>query len=335
MAVPASLADLSTTPASNPPAGSDAVFPLLDDYMRTVFAFIATLRDGSSAVLSAVSGADTITASLTGVASYRAGQVFSFTPAGSNATAAVTINVNSLGAKSVYRDGVALPIGALSASIPVVVLYDGTRFNVIAPASTPVIPSRYTTGELVSSFATTAPAGTVAMDGLTIGNASSEATSRANADTLALFTLLWNQASNALLPIQDSAGIPASRGASAASDFAANRRLTLPTLVDGQAILAAVSSGVIGSTVGAVISHGHGLTINGVGDHAHYGDNFRHGADGAGTSQFNSSDGNVSSSGGSPVTRPAGAHSHTGTANNTGGTQNLAAGVFAKIYLAL
>jgi hypothetical protein len=334
MAVPASLADLSTTPASNPPAGSEAVFPLLDDYMRTVFAFIATLRDGSSAVLSAVSGADTITASLTGIASYRAGQVFSFTPASSNATAAVTINVNSLGAKSVYRDGVALPIGALSASIPVVVLYDGTRFNVIAPASTPVIPSRYTTGELVSSFATTAPAGTVAMDGLTIGNASSGATSRANADTLALFSLLWTLASNTLLPIQDGAGSASTRGASAAADFAANKRLPVPTLVDGQAVLAAVSSGVLTATLGTVRVHAHPLAIDGVGDHAHtfYASTTSNGS-------FQGPDGERLDGYAERgyTTSYAGAHSHTGTAsNNTGGTtMNQAAGIYANIYLAL
>jgi hypothetical protein len=328
MAVPASLADLSTTPASNPPAGSDAVFPLLDDYMRTVFAFIATLRDGSSAVLSAVSGADTITASLTGMASYRAGQVFSFTPASSNATAAVTINVNSLGAMSVYRDGVALPIGALSASIPVVVLYDGTRFNVIAPASTPVIPSRYTTGELVSSFATTAPAGTVAMDGLTIGNASSGATSRANVDTLALFTLLWNQASNALLPIQDSAGTASTRGASAAADYAANKRLTLPALVDGQAILAAVGSGVLTATVGTVLNHTHAASVTDPG-HRHTGLFGTNTAQGVGP-------GSGILAAASNVTDYSGTGISVTNANNTGGTaMNQAAGIYAKIYLAL
>jgi hypothetical protein len=45
MAVPTSLADLSTTPASNPPAGSDAVFPLLDDHLRFTYSCLAQLRD--------------------------------------------------------------------------------------------------------------------------------------------------------------------------------------------------------------------------------------------------------------------------------------------------
>ncbi|HTH11156.1 MAG TPA: hypothetical protein VMA55_16425 [Acidovorax sp.] len=45
MPVPSSISQLSQTPGSNSPAGSESP-ALLDDYIRTVFAFIATLRDG-------------------------------------------------------------------------------------------------------------------------------------------------------------------------------------------------------------------------------------------------------------------------------------------------
>lgn len=63
----------------------------------------------------------------------------------------------------------------------------------------------------------------------TIGSATSGATARANADTSALFTLLWGALANTDLPIQDSTGAPSTRGASAAADFAANKRLPLPS----------------------------------------------------------------------------------------------------------
>jgi len=43
MPVPA-ITDLSTTAASNSPAGADAVFPNLDDYLRAHAAFIAQLN---------------------------------------------------------------------------------------------------------------------------------------------------------------------------------------------------------------------------------------------------------------------------------------------------
>ena len=44
MPVPTSITDLSTTAASNSPAGSDAIFPNLDDYLRAHAAFIAQLN---------------------------------------------------------------------------------------------------------------------------------------------------------------------------------------------------------------------------------------------------------------------------------------------------
>jgi hypothetical protein len=81
------------------------------------------------------------------------------------------------------------------------------------------------TGEVVGFLRSTAPAGFVILNGQTIGNAASGATLRANADTLDLFTLLWEQFSQAILPIQTSAGGASVRGASAAADYAANKRL--------------------------------------------------------------------------------------------------------------
>lgn len=45
MAVPTSLASLSTTPGSNPPGGAENPFPELDDHLRQMYAFSAQLRD--------------------------------------------------------------------------------------------------------------------------------------------------------------------------------------------------------------------------------------------------------------------------------------------------
>lgn len=74
-------------------------------------------------------------------------------------------------------------------------------------------------------WGSTLPEGWIWGDGKTIGSALSGATNRANADTEDLYTVLWNDYSNSLLPIQDSSGSPTTRGASAAADFAANKRL--------------------------------------------------------------------------------------------------------------
>lgn len=71
------------------------------------------------------------------------------------------------------------------------------------------------------------PPGWIKENGGTIGNASSGATTRANADTEALFTVFWTQYTNAELPIFTSTGAASTRGASAAVDFAAGKRIAI------------------------------------------------------------------------------------------------------------
>lgn len=83
------------------------------------------------------------------------------------------------------------------------------------------------TGAVQAFRRTSAPAGWIKENGGTIGSATSGATTRANADTQALFTLLWSQFNNTRLPIQTSSGAAGTRGASAAADFAANKRMPL------------------------------------------------------------------------------------------------------------
>lgn len=94
------------------------------------------------------------------------------------------------------------------------------------PSNSSTIP----TGAVSPYVGTTSPSGWVRANARTIGSAASSATERANADTETLYTLLWNEHSNTVLAIQDSAGTPTTRGASAAADFAANKRLPLPDL---------------------------------------------------------------------------------------------------------
>jgi hypothetical protein len=70
------------------------------------------------------------------------------------------------------------------------------------------------------------PAGWVRASGRTVGDALSNATERANADTLALFTLHWNDRPD--LQLYSSGGAPVARGASAAADWAAHRAIATP-----------------------------------------------------------------------------------------------------------
>jgi microcystin-dependent protein len=97
----------------------------------------------------------------------------------------------------------------------------------------------------VQAFArSTAPTGWLAANGNTIGSASSGATN-ASADYSALFAVLWGNWTNTALPILTSGGSASTRGADAATDFAANKRLPLPNL-NGIFIRGAGSAQTIG-----------------------------------------------------------------------------------------
>jgi hypothetical protein len=186
-----------------------------------------------------------------------------------------------------------------------------------------VFPSRWLTGEWVI-YPGSLPAGCVVPNGGTIGNALSGATNRANADTAALFEFYWGLTTNTDYPIQDSAGAPTTRGASAAADFAANKRFPLPNIQDGDALVASTSSAVLTRTAGEVIAHTHSVTDPG---HTHLQTRLNitgSGTGGGGVFQGTDSNG------------PATTAATTGiTIASTGGTKNKAAGLFTKVYVAL
>jgi microcystin-dependent protein len=131
---------------------------------------------------------------------------------------------------------------------------------------------------------TTAPGGWVMMSNRTIGSAASSATERANADTSDLYVLLWNSYTNTELVIQDSAGSNTTRGANAAADFAANKRMPLPDMrgrivagkddMGGSAASRLTNSangfGTSAATLGAVGgSQSHTLTTAQLASHSH------------------------------------------------------------------
>ncbi len=80
----------------------------------------------------------------------------------------------------------------------------------------------FTTGDVKLTLKTSADTGWVLMNDGTIGSASSSATTRANADTESLYTLIWTNITDQWAPVTGG------RGASAAADFAANKPLMLP-----------------------------------------------------------------------------------------------------------
>lgn len=114
----------------------------------------------------------------------------------------------------------------------------------------------FRTADTVQTYDSTLPAGWLWLDGSTIGDGSSGATGRANADASALFTTLWNSISNTVLPIQDSTGAASTRGISAAADFAAHKRLPIP---DERGRVVAGADNLGGTAANRLTSGGSGI----------------------------------------------------------------------------
>lgn len=146
----------------------------------------------------------------------------------------------------------------------------------------------FTTGDAKLTFKNVADAGWVLMDDGSIGNAVSGATTRANADTEALYTLLWTAIPDAW------AAVSGGRGASAAADFAANKALTLPKALGRALAVAGAGSGLTARALGEYLgAETHALTAAENGPHAH----------------------GINDAGHSHTTNTTGDHSHTSAAD--------------------
>jgi hypothetical protein len=120
--------------------------------------------------------------------------------------------------------------------------------------------SNFQTGDFLFKQRASAPAGWIAGHGGTIGPPGSGAT-RANLDTLALFTLWWTDYTDAQLPILTSTGAASTRGANAAADWAALKRLSVFD-VRGRFVRAADGVANINGTVQADALQGHFHHVN-------------------------------------------------------------------------
>jgi hypothetical protein len=162
---------------------------------------------------------------------------------------AAPLNVGTTANLVVQLDG--------SAKLPAV---DGSQLT-----NLPTGTAYFTTGDVKATYKTTADSGWIMMDDGTIGSATSGATTRANADTEPLYTLLWNNCNNTDCPVSTG------RGASAAADFAANKTLNLP-LVKGRAFAGAgTGTGLTARRVGQnnVGAETHTLSSSEMPSHTH------------------------------------------------------------------
>jgi hypothetical protein len=157
--------DGQTTPTANIPLGGFKITGLGAGTAATDAAQVQQVQAGTASFVTA-SGVDTITGTLTpALEAYTTGAMFWFVSAGAN-TGAVTLNIDGLGAKAVTRQGsTALVSNDIVASQICVVVYDGTRFQLLDPnAFTNLLVS----GALTLGVAGSA-AGTINFKGATSG----------------------------------------------------------------------------------------------------------------------------------------------------------------------
>jgi microcystin-dependent protein len=221
-------------------------------------------------------------------------------------TGATVMNTNGLGNVAVVTtSGAALTANAMVANGIYTLVYDanGNRWQLqgfTAASATGLLPAnnlsdvsnpeqaliniggRVPTGICWPLLVNTIPSGWLLCSGQTIGSASSGATARANADTQALFNALWADYTDAEIPIFTSGGAASIRGVDAATDWAANKRISLPDLrgrglfgrdnMGGSAAnrITNAGSGVTGTTLGATGgAENVTLTVNQIPGHTH------------------------------------------------------------------
>lgn len=148
--------DGQTVPTANLPMGAYKHTNVANATSRTDYCTAGQAQDNVFDWLTGISGTDTIVATAPiAVSSYAAGQTFRFVSAGANTTTSPTLNINSIGAKSITKLGsVALSVGNIPSGCVIEVVYDGTRFQLVGIASNTAINA--TTAASCSGNAATA-----------------------------------------------------------------------------------------------------------------------------------------------------------------------------------
>lgn len=143
-----------------------------------------------------------------------------------NNNGACTLDIGAGPSPWVNPDGSPLGAGALISGGWAEFVDNVTNYQLISSSQqAQSLAGAFTTGGIQFRLAADVISGWVLLNFTTIGNAISNATQRANIDTANLFAYFWNSFSNTQCPVYTSAGVPTTRGANAAADFAANKQI--------------------------------------------------------------------------------------------------------------
>ncbi len=139
------------------------------NYLAQTADHLKVLLDKLSLPVTSVSGTNTITGSVDPTFDgdgLVAGMTFQVTWAATNTAVAVTLNINSEGAKSVKEpDGSALSIGSLVSGATAMLLYTGSEFRMVSPsakwieANAAITPTAPTMQDFTASGTWTKPSG--------------------------------------------------------------------------------------------------------------------------------------------------------------------------------
>jgi microcystin-dependent protein len=124
--------DGQTAPVANLPMATYAHTNVGNATVRNMYASAAQVQDSTLQYLTSVSGTNTIAATAPiSMSALAAGQIFRFIAAATN-TGGVTLNINSIGARAITKNGTT-PLSANDILInsAVQVLYDGTQFQLL------------------------------------------------------------------------------------------------------------------------------------------------------------------------------------------------------------
>lgn len=186
-------------------------------------------------------------------------------PSNWNASHAVTMAIdNLLGTTSSSTTATEIPCTAQGRAM--------LSAATIAALTTAINAGLFTTGDAKLTLKVTADTGWVMANDGTIGDASSSSSTRANADTEALFTLIFNNLSDTWAQIFTSAGSATSRVAqsNAAAAFAAHCRISIPKSLGRAFAVAGSGAGLTARSLGQFNGEeNHTLTIGEMPNHDH------------------------------------------------------------------
>lgn len=129
--------DGQSTPTANIGFSGFRVMKVGDAIVSDDAAPAGQIQNGTIFLLGSVSGTDTITGTVTPpITSYVAGQMFRFVASGTNTTSSVTLNIGSIGAQSITKQGADfLSPGDIPPGGVIEVVYDGTQFQAVGGLS--------------------------------------------------------------------------------------------------------------------------------------------------------------------------------------------------------